>query len=327
MKRKQVRLSPRSVIPIIFSLVLLIALAVSTLAQAAPSNQPFIPIYEMTVSPLSVQLCVGETEIIDVYVKLEINADMDGFYYSGEKVSAVVVDDQVGTISPPSKHTDTFLGGRGSRSVGPSLLRRLQRRQPQFNDAMYLEFYFTADKKGETTIEFKHEASARSYPRALPQTVQVKVIDCYEGKLINAFHTNWIQKEICALDHPFTLRASLTLPESQTNFLGISNLGNYPDYRVTFTPSELPISVGLPELQTGDFSTWAKLESVAGTCTETSSGGTYQLEPHGQGESDLLMTGTHTQTCCLAGFCYTTTFPNTETRILIKTTDFSSCSQ
>jgi hypothetical protein len=204
MKRKRGPLTHRVGIPVVFSLVLFVALFASTLAQAAPPQQPFIPIYYMTASPDQIRLCVGETENIFVFVRLEINADQDGFYYAGEKLKVEVGDREVVRIYPdPETQTGPYSGGLSRRQA-----RWVTRQVPQLNVPDDALFIVTALKTGETKITFTHIQPRTGYVRAAPQTVEVEVVDCWQAYSWGHGITFPV-KDICGFDKPFILEAKI----------------------------------------------------------------------------------------------------------------------
>lgn len=186
--------------------ILQAALAVLLLAaNLAPLAQLWIPIYFLVVDRSDVKLCVGETEIVSVYVFLEVSA-ADHYYYYGERIGTEVSNRQVASVSPELAVTTP--GGYGGLT---SRLLRL----PKFRGAFInqpIDEYFTIEglKAGTATITFTHQQARRSgFPRAAPQSVQVEVTDCYE-----AFQwghgDDFPVKDICSLNRPFVL-------ESKTN--------------------------------------------------------------------------------------------------------------
>jgi hypothetical protein len=212
MKRKQVRLTRRAGIPVIFSVVLLIALTLSNVTQAAPLPQALLasnslPHYEMTVDPTKIKLCVGQTRdflvtvplvVTDVTVPLAPNQATSTFkvYYAGEFVHAKS-EYTIGSIAPPRLQTSASVLG------GAELVPRQTGRR--FGVSMVLVFTFTAEEKGTAPITFEHSASPNPRaPRAPTQTVQVEVVDCWET-YASALAQQWPTKDICSLERPFLL--------------------------------------------------------------------------------------------------------------------------
>ena len=309
MKRKQVRLTHRVGIPIVFSLVLLSALIISTLAQAAPLTNPFNQgdksyNYFLKVEEENAKVCVGHT--IDFIVTVTLEAtwfDSAGvgrngpIYYTGERVVPAIIGPQIGAISPSALSTSDRLGGdplariQIPRGVG----RILRSRQRLFS--LPLVFTFSADEKGTTTIEFTHTERARRGVPVASKTVvaKVEVTECWEayatGLWTGNTGNNWTMKDICSLERPFVLEGN-----GAGEGGGATSVLNSKAY--FFWPMGAPFGVaGLSGLQNGRYIYVGERTDTFGSLISNCSlvgGGSYQqiiYENRTPKEGNLVLNG------------------------------------
>lgn len=262
--------------------ILQAALAVLLLAaNLAPLAQLWIPIYYLVVDTRDVKLCVGETEIVNVFVFLEVSA-ADHYYYYGETIGTAVSDRQVASISPElAITTPGGYGGRTSR-----LLRLPKFRGAFINQPIDEYFSITGEKAGTATITFTHtQARRRGFARAAAVSVQVEVIDCYEA-FAWGHGATFPRKDICGFDRPFKLKAKTP---------GVAGITE-SSVAMNFHP--LPPNGGTLN---GNYNYTTKITITAGGITQsgtTEGKGTYTVIFYGQGlirEGDIILTGTYTE--------------------------------
>jgi hypothetical protein len=254
---------PQVGIPIVFLLALLTALVASSLAQAAPSSNPYgqsnVYNYVVKVEEEDAKVCVGQTIDFIVTVVLDVTwFDSSGVghtnptYYTGERVVPTIIGAQIGTISPTALSTSDQLGGNPLAPIQlPSRGRILASHQRMHS--LPLVFTFTATEKGTTTIEFAHTERARiGVPLATHTAVaNVEVTDCWEayatGLWTGNVANNWTQKDICSLERPFLI-------EGNGASVGGGAIGDFDSKAFFFWPMGQPFGVaGVTALQNGSY--------------------------------------------------------------------------
>lgn len=305
----------------IAAVLLAISLGAGSLAQAAPlAQQPIIDNvnYAMWLSPQDAKLCVGQTVVFPVSVRLIVTEHIGNqtpydyrVYYSNEEIKATVLNENVGTIEPTRLRTSVSLhsGYDPDSDLAPLLNPRIERRGT--HEPLIVSFAFTAKEKGVTTIRFEHTRSAKPLTHALTLTAQVEVVDCWEA-YSSALGQEWPTKDICSLERPFLLEAKdpnapagitgntqvlFFWPSSSEVLFGPNSRGPYEHGRYVYV-EEFTASVG----------------GLSTTC-QVVSGGNYEVQLYDTPkEGDILMLGDATQYC--PGSIITT--PNVGTRVAFR---------
>jgi hypothetical protein len=300
MKRKQVNRTGGKLI--IYSVVTLLALALSSLAEAAPAISPAAETatYGLNVFPQDLELCVGEQKFIKVTVPLivtrvdNLGAEHSAPIYNvGEGVVPTVDDRSIATILPNGLETTTS----GSVYFDPDNLAPLVRSNVYLfmETPINLIFEVTGNKKGTTQIHFEHTAAATRHGRALTVDVQVNVVDCWEAYATGLWtgnkENNWTKKDICSLERPFVLEGN-----GAGEGGGATSVLNSKAY--FFWPMGEPFGVaGLTALQDGSYvyvgGRTDTFGSLISSCTSVGSGSYQQFifENRTPIEGNLILNG------------------------------------